>query len=98
MAPSIGFGCFQPKRSSAMFEREWFDIGRIMPVDVMRARQTSPGVRSNVLLCSPGQSLERWFETAGAFSSEVDTGSREENASKQKVGSPVLIPSEPEKL
>jgi hypothetical protein len=28
----------------------------------------------------------------------VDTGSREENASKQKVRSPVLIPSELEKL
>jgi hypothetical protein len=31
----------------------------------------------------------------GAFSSEVDTGSREENASKQKTRASVLIPSEP---
>jgi hypothetical protein len=31
-----------------------------------------------------------------AFSSEVDTGSREENASKQEVKAPVLIQSEPE--
>ncbi|WP_155255228.1 hypothetical protein [Bradyrhizobium elkanii] len=33
-----------------------------------------------------------------AFSSEVDTGSREENASKQKPKASVLIPSEPKKL
>jgi hypothetical protein len=32
---------------------------------------------------------------ARAFSSEVDAGSRKENASKQKMRSPVLIPSEP---
>jgi hypothetical protein len=31
-----------------------------------------------------------------AFSSEVDTGSREENASKQEAGAPALIPSKPE--
>jgi hypothetical protein len=30
-----------------------------------------------------------------AFSSEVDTGSREENASKQEPGASVLIQSEP---
>jgi hypothetical protein len=30
-----------------------------------------------------------------AFSSEVDTGSREENASKQESGAAVLIQSEP---
>jgi hypothetical protein len=30
------------------------------------------------------------------FSSEVDTGSREENTTNQKPGAPVLIPSEPE--
>jgi hypothetical protein len=30
-----------------------------------------------------------------AFSSEVDTGSREENASKQQAGASVLIQSEP---
>jgi len=30
-----------------------------------------------------------------AFSSEVDTGSREENASKQKIRASVLIRSEP---
>jgi hypothetical protein len=33
-----------------------------------------------------------------AFSSEVDTGSREENASKQKIGASVLIQSEPKRL
>jgi len=34
-----------------------------------------------------------------AFSSEVDTGSREENASHQNHRAfPVLIPSEPERL
>jgi hypothetical protein len=32
---------------------------------------------------------------SGAFSSEVDTGSREENASKQKIKASVLIQSEP---
>jgi len=32
------------------------------------------------------------------FSSEVETGSREENASEQKARAPVLILSEPEKL
>src|ERR1700743_2763271 len=35
---------------------------------------------------------------ARAFSSEVDTGSREENASKQKHRASVLIPSEPKRL
>jgi len=33
-----------------------------------------------------------------AFSSEVETGSREENATKQRAGALVLIPSEPEGL
>jgi hypothetical protein len=33
-----------------------------------------------------------------AFSSEVDTGSRKENASKQKPRASVLIQSEPKKL
>jgi hypothetical protein len=33
-----------------------------------------------------------------AFSSEVDTGSREENASKQESRASVLIQSEPKKL
>jgi hypothetical protein len=33
--------------------------------------------------------------SAGAFSSEVDTGSREENASKQESRASVLIQSEP---
>jgi hypothetical protein len=33
-----------------------------------------------------------------AFSSEVDAGSREENASKQESGGPALIPSKPESL
>jgi hypothetical protein len=36
-------------------------------------------------------------ETRG-FSSEVDTGSREENASKQNHKAPLLIPSEAERL
>jgi heme iron utilization protein len=49
-------------------------------------------------------SLHRDFDPArakpepaspGAFSSEVDTGSHEENASKQKPGASVLIQSEP---
>jgi hypothetical protein len=35
---------------------------------------------------------------AKAFSSEVGTGSREENASKQKAGAPALIPSKLERL
>jgi len=33
-----------------------------------------------------------------AFSSEVDTGSREENATLQSIRAPALIPSKPEKL
>jgi hypothetical protein len=33
-----------------------------------------------------------------AFSSEVATGSRKENASKQKHRAPLLIPSEAERL
>jgi hypothetical protein len=32
-----------------------------------------------------------------AFSSEVDTGSRKENASKQESGASVLIQSEPKR-
>jgi len=35
---------------------------------------------------------------AKAFSGEVDTGSREENASKQQSGALVLIRSEPKML
>jgi peroxiredoxin len=38
-----------------------------------------------------------WLQ-ARAFSSEVGTGSREENASKQNHGASVLIPSEPKRL
>jgi hypothetical protein len=42
---------------------------------------------------------ERYPEiSAIAFSSEVDTGSREENASKQKIRASVLIQSEPKRL
>jgi hypothetical protein len=37
-------------------------------------------------------------KTAIAFSSEVDTGSREENAPKQKIRASVLIQSEPKRL
>jgi hypothetical protein len=37
-------------------------------------------------------------ESATAFSSEVDTGSREENASKQQIRASVLIQSEPKRL
>jgi hypothetical protein len=33
-----------------------------------------------------------------AFSSEVETGSREENATKQESRAPALIPSKPERL
>jgi hypothetical protein len=35
------------------------------------------------------------LQSARAFSSEVDTGSREENASKQESRASVLIQSEP---
>src|SRR6202012_3747290 len=41
-------------------------------------------------LCVPAQGV-----SAIAFSSEVDAGSREENASKQESGASVLIQSEP---
>jgi hypothetical protein len=34
----------------------------------------------------------------GAFSAGGDTGSREENATKQKMRAPALIPSKPERL
>jgi hypothetical protein len=40
----------------------------------------------------------RPLKIAIAFSSEVDTGSREENASKQKIRASVLIQSEPKRL
>jgi len=36
-----------------------------------------------------------WVKQLSAFSSEVDTGSREENASKQESKASVLIQSEP---
>jgi hypothetical protein len=41
--------------------------------------------------------MSRWLRGAAvrAFSSEVDTGSREENASKQEIRASVLIKSEP---
>jgi hypothetical protein len=41
-----------------------------------------------------GSPARDWL-AARAFSSEVDAGSREENASKQKMRAPVLIQSEP---
>ena len=37
--------------------------------------------------------LRREATDAGAFSSEVETGSREENATEQKLRTPALIPS-----
>jgi hypothetical protein len=39
--------------------------------------------------------VENAKQQSRAFSSEVDTGSREENASKQESGASVLIQSEP---
>jgi hypothetical protein len=39
--------------------------------------------------------VERTGYVPGAFSGEVDTGTREKNASKSKKQDPVLIPSEP---
>jgi hypothetical protein len=50
----------------------------------MTAAKTTPGSMSD------GISLR-----SRVFSSEVDAGSREENASKQKSGASVLILSEP---
>jgi len=41
-----------------------------------------------------GESNDEIFDPR-SFSSEVDTGSREENASKQQSRAPVLIQSEP---
>jgi hypothetical protein len=38
---------------------------------------------------------ENRVQVVRAFSSEVDTGSREENASKQEIRASVLIQSEP---
>jgi len=66
-----------------------------------RLRQTAPAQS----LGSP-QAPVRAEETCNrsrderviAFSSEVDTGSREENASKQKIRASVLIQSEPKRL
>jgi hypothetical protein len=46
----------------------------------------------------PGKSDGDFNHHALEFSSEVDTGSREENASKQKNQSPVLIQSERKRL
>jgi hypothetical protein len=42
--------------------------------------------------------LKRDPSRLSAFSSEVDTASREENASKQEAGASVLIQSEPKGL
>jgi hypothetical protein len=43
-----------------------------------------------------GTASRKWLaEPPRAFSSEVDTGSREENASKQKIRASVLIQAEP---
>jgi ParB-like chromosome segregation protein Spo0J len=39
-----------------------------------------------------GEISARRKQGAGAFSSEVDTGSREENASRQKTGAPIRFP------
>jgi hypothetical protein len=47
---------------------------------------------------SAEQGCERQNRTIRAFSNEVDTGSREENASKQKPRALALISSKPERL
>ena len=61
------------------------------------SRSSSPrSIRNSPSACSA--SAWRAPHAARAFSSEVDTGSREENASKQKAGAPALIPSKPERL
>jgi hypothetical protein len=44
-----------------------------------------------------GERFAPAFASSIAFSSEVDAGSREENASKQKIRASVLIQSEPER-
>jgi len=54
--------------------------------------QCSPVAQATAALFIQGQTAP------GAFSSEVDTGSREENASKQQSGASVLIQSEPKML
>jgi hypothetical protein len=46
----------------------------------------------------PGATGRQSVKVTMAFSSEVDTGSREENASKQKIRASVLIQSEPKRL
>ncbi|QOZ26948.1 hypothetical protein XH93_27550 [Bradyrhizobium sp. CCBAU 51753] len=46
--------------------------------------------------CAATNTRWRSGSSARAFSSEVDAGSREENASKQKARASVLIQSEPQ--
>jgi hypothetical protein len=62
----------------------------------------------NVILCECDNSQRMTFHgsehgpgpirSSMAFSSEVETGSREENASKQELRASVLIRSEPERF
>ena len=56
---------------------------------------TRPGKRNGMLYA---YLAGRRTPLARAFSSEVDTGSREENASNQNHRAPLLIPSEAERL
>jgi hypothetical protein len=50
------------------------------------------------MLTTPVSIAEQRHDSTKAFSSEADTGSREENAPKQEARAPVLIQSEPEML
>jgi hypothetical protein len=61
-----------------------------LPGYQFRAASGTPGRRD-----ISAQSRGSHIKFARAFSSEVDTGSREENASKQESRASVLIQSEP---
>jgi hypothetical protein len=63
----------------------------------VRSFHSRPGMTAEEAAGVASSLLARDDGPAMAFSSEVDTPSREENASKQKIRASVLIQSEPKK-
>src|SRR5436309_1003604 len=86
----------RPSRSAA----DAFDPGRHAksrpPSWGLRPRRTMPSMSHRAAgQAAEAKALSRSLTCPIAFSSEVDTGSREENASKQESRGSVLIQSEP---
>jgi hypothetical protein len=89
-----------PRRDSGMPQVHGGLTGdEMLPAETNRHDARSFGrlaaARSALPSAPPRHQVSIGRKTASAFSSEVDTGSLEENASKQESRSSVLILSEP---